>query len=267
MNALPVAKTTRPGNAQAGKNVQRVAAIIPAKDEADRIAATVRSARAIPHVDLVLVVDDGSEDLTASRAAAAGAAVVSLPFNLGIGGAVQTGFKYALAHGYTTVIRLDGDGQHDPQQIPNLLAPLERKNGWHLAEAAGDASPDGVQDFLARMHWDADAVRDDLRAYVVEHLGDPDAVLVLDEATSSIDTATEMLIQDALARILHTRTSVVIAHRLSTAENADRVLVFDAGRLVEDGLHDELVDAGGVYARLHASWVAQASLGIVPAAE
>jgi SRSO17 transposase len=65
--------------------------------------------------------------------------------------------------------------------LKGLLAPVERKNGWQLAEAAGDASPDGVQDFLARMHWDADLVRDDLRAYVVEHLGDADAVLVLDE--------------------------------------------------------------------------------------
>lgn len=65
--------------------------------------------------------------------------------------------------------------------LAGLLAPLERKNGWHLAEAAGDTSPDSVQDFLARMRWDADAVRDDLRAYVVEHLGDPGAVLVLDE--------------------------------------------------------------------------------------
>src|ERR671925_1018460 len=65
--------------------------------------------------------------------------------------------------------------------LRGLIAPVERKNGWQLAEAAGDATPDGVQDFLARMHWDADAVRDDLRAYVVEHLGDPDAVLVLDE--------------------------------------------------------------------------------------
>src|ERR671939_64911 len=61
--------------------------------------------------------------------------------------------------------------------LQGLLAPLERKNGWHLAEAAGDASPDGVQDFLSRMHWDADAVRDDLRAYVVEHLGDPEAAV------------------------------------------------------------------------------------------
>ncbi|HEV7370000.1 transposase, partial [Arenibaculum sp.] len=65
--------------------------------------------------------------------------------------------------------------------VAGLLAPLERKNGWHLAEAAGDASPDSVQDFLARMRWDADAVRDDLRAYVVEHLGDAAGVLVLDE--------------------------------------------------------------------------------------
>src|SRR6478752_9177655 len=65
--------------------------------------------------------------------------------------------------------------------LQGLLAPLERKNGWHLAEAAGDHTPDGMQEFLARVHWDADALRDDLRAYVVEHLGDDDAVLVLDE--------------------------------------------------------------------------------------
>lgn len=67
------------------------------------------------------------------------------------------------------------------QYLAGLLAPVERKNGWQLAEAAGDASPDSVQDFLARMRWDADAVRDDLRGYVVEHLGDAQAVLVLDE--------------------------------------------------------------------------------------
>src|SRR5919112_1806581 len=65
--------------------------------------------------------------------------------------------------------------------LRGLLSHLERKNGWQLAEAAGDATPDGVQDFLSRMRWDADAVRDDLRAYVVERLGDPEAVLVLDE--------------------------------------------------------------------------------------
>lgn len=65
--------------------------------------------------------------------------------------------------------------------LKGLLAPLERKNGWQLAEAAGDSTPDGVQDFLARVRWDAEAVRDDLQAYVVEQLGDPGAVLVLDE--------------------------------------------------------------------------------------
>src|SRR3954453_2094722 len=65
--------------------------------------------------------------------------------------------------------------------LQGLLAPLGRKNGWHLAEAAGDCSPHGMQEFLSRLHWDADALRDDLRAYVVEQLGDADAVLVLDE--------------------------------------------------------------------------------------
>ena len=58
---------------------------------------------------------------------------------------------------------------------------MERKNSWQLAEAVGDVTPDGVQDFLARAHWDADAVRDDLQAYVVQHLRDPDGVAVLDE--------------------------------------------------------------------------------------
>ena len=61
--------------------------------------------------------------------------------------------------------------------LQGLLAPVERKNGWQLAEAASDATPDGVQEFLSRVRWDADAVRDDLQAYVGEHLGAADAVL------------------------------------------------------------------------------------------
>jgi SRSO17 transposase len=77
-------------------------------------------------------------------------------------------------------------GRREPRQravayLHGLLSPIQRKNGWQLAEAAGDRTPDGVQDFLARMRWDADLVRDDLRAYVVQHLGDEQAVLVLDE--------------------------------------------------------------------------------------
>jgi SRSO17 transposase len=65
--------------------------------------------------------------------------------------------------------------------LTGLLAPVERKNGWQLAENAGDRTPDGVQDFLGRMRWDAGQVRDDLRRYVVAQLGDADGVLVLDE--------------------------------------------------------------------------------------
>ncbi|MGE5763166.1 MAG: IS701 family transposase, partial [Mycobacterium leprae] len=65
--------------------------------------------------------------------------------------------------------------------LRGLLAPLERKNGWTLAERAGEASPDGMQRLLASADWDAGAVRDDLRGYVVEHLGDPAGVLVVDE--------------------------------------------------------------------------------------
>jgi SRSO17 transposase len=65
--------------------------------------------------------------------------------------------------------------------LRGLLSPIERKNGWQLAEMAGDPTPDGVQDFLSRAHWEADQVRDDLRAYMVERLGDERAVLVLDE--------------------------------------------------------------------------------------
>jgi len=98
-----------------------------------------------------------------------------------------------------------------------------------------------------------------LVALVRAYLADPD-LLVLDEATSAVDPQTELRISAALARLLEGRTSVIIAHRLSTAEQADEVLVFDRGRLVERGPHYELVGAGGVYARLHSSWVAQSHL-------
>lgn len=100
-----------------------------------------------------------------------------------------------------------------------------------------------------------------LVALIRSSLANPD-FLVLDEATSAVDPQTELRATRALDKLLSGRTSVTIAHRLSTAETADRILVFDAGRLVQDGNHAELIATEGVYARLHTSWVAQSHLSI-----
>lgn len=103
-----------------------------------------------------------------------------------------------------------------------------------------------------------------LVALIRSALAEP-AILVLDEATSAVDPQTELRTTRALDRLLKGRTSVTIAHRLSTAENADRVLVFDNGKLVQQGTHAELVkEEAGVYARIHRSWIAQSRLGAPP---
>ena len=118
--------------------------------------------------------------------------------------------------------------------------------------------PDGLDTRVGQRGESLSAGERQLVALVRSALADPE-LLVLDEATSAVDPETEQRATRALDRLLEGRTSVTIAHRLSTAENADRVLVFDAGRLVEDGSHAELVTAGGVYSRLHASWIAHRS--------
>ncbi len=102
----------------------RVLVIIPAFNESGAIAMTVREVLSSDVPLTALVVDDGSSDDTALRAQAAGALVVRLPFNLGIGGAVQSGYRYAKAHGYDIAVQVDGDGQHDPKYLRSVIAPM-----------------------------------------------------------------------------------------------------------------------------------------------
>jgi hypothetical protein len=106
------------------KRADKLLIIIPALNEQGAINSVVRGVRqAVPHAD-VLVINDGSVDNTALEAEAAGALVVEHPFNLGIGGAVQTGLKFARDQGYDYVIRLDGDGQHNAEEIQLFLKVL-----------------------------------------------------------------------------------------------------------------------------------------------
>ena len=100
----------------------RKLAIVPAYNEEGSVASVVEELhREAPEFD-VLVVDDGSTDRTAATARAAGARLLRLPFNLGIGSAVQAGYSYALEAGYEVVVQIDGDGQHDPRAIAELAA-------------------------------------------------------------------------------------------------------------------------------------------------
>ena len=134
----------------------RKLAVVPAYNEAACVASVVRDLRANAPSYEVLVVDDGSTDSTATEAEAAGARVIRHPFNLGIGGTVQTGFTFALRGGYDFLVQVDGDGQHDPSEIHKLEnamaedgvdmvcgsrfltedhkypAPISRRTGIHL---------------------------------------------------------------------------------------------------------------------------------------
>jgi putative ABC transport system ATP-binding protein len=117
-----------------------------------------------------------------------------------------------------------------------------------------DELPDGLDTRVGERGGNLSVGERQLVALARAQLGDP-GLLVLDEATSAVDAETERALTRALGRLAEGRTMVSIAHRLSTAEAADLVLVFDAGRLVEQGAHGDLVAAGGTYAALHESWL------------
>ena len=109
------------------RSEKKTLVIVPAFNEAGSIEQVVEGVREhLPQAD-ILVVNDGSVDSTSEKARRSGAVVIDLPFNLGIGGAVQAGYQYASERGYDVAIQVDGDGQHDPREIPKLLDVLEKK--------------------------------------------------------------------------------------------------------------------------------------------
>ena len=128
----------------------------------------------------------------------------------------------------------------------------------HAAEAVGLAPfisrlPDGYDTDVRKRGGRLSSGQRQLVSFARAFLADPD-VLVLDEATAHLDIPSERLVQEALSTVLEGRTAIIIAHRLSTVEIADRVLVLDRGRIVEDDAPNTLIESGGRFARLHAAW-------------
>jgi len=181
------------------------------------------------------------------------------------------------------VVRLDGVYLHDlsDEELRRAVVMVTQENylfsgtvadnirfgrpGASDEEVVAAARAIGADEFIAALpegyHTDVrkrggrlSAGQRQLVAFARAFLADP-AVLILDEATSSLDIPSERLVQRALRTILADRTAIVIAHRLSTVEIADRVLVLDAGRIVEDGPPAELITGGGRYAALHQQWL------------
>lgn len=142
----------RPVSAQSGSvawrdmpdTSQKLLVVVPALNEVQSVGAVVRDIRAAVPSAECLVIDDGSTDGTAAAARAAGGRVLSLPFNLGVGGAMRTGFRYARDHGHDVVVQVDADGQHDPRYIADLVARLDR------ADVVIGARFAGVGDYDAR---------------------------------------------------------------------------------------------------------------------
>ena len=142
-------KRLNPVSSDRSTDAGEVLVIMPARNEAERISPLLLELRERLGEIRILVVDDASSDATASVAAAAGAVVLRLPFHLGYGAALQTGYKYAVARGYEFVVQMDSDGQHRPVDVPGLLSCVTRGEcdlviGSRFAhEAAGPAKGPG----------------------------------------------------------------------------------------------------------------------------
>jgi len=177
------------------EQAHRTLVIMPAWNESEAIGGTIREVFEFGPDCSVLVVDDGSRDNTAQVARDAGALVVQLPFNMGVGGAMRTGFKYAKMHGYTRVIQVDSDGQHDPRDIKAVLDGLQEADivigarfadkgtytvrgprkwamnvlAWTISRIAGTRLTDVTSGFRAA---NAKAIRQYVDHYPAEYLGD-----------------------------------------------------------------------------------------------
>lgn len=130
-------------------SLQRTLIVMPAFNEQASVGDVIREvAQVLPGVQ-ILVVNDGSSDQTTREARAAGARVAELPFNLGVGGAMRTGFRYALENGFDNVVQIDADGQHDPVSVPALLKELETSDLVLGARFAGE----GEYRVRGPRHW------------------------------------------------------------------------------------------------------------------
>jgi ATP-binding cassette subfamily B protein len=132
----------------------------------------------------------------------------------------------------------------DDLSVADVRTALEAANAWDFVEAMG-----GIDTVIGQRGGRLSGGQRQRLAIARALIRNP-RVLVLDEATSALDPASETLVQEALARLMQGRTSFVVAHRLSTVQRADRIVVLRAGRIVEIGTHDELVAAGGAYVEL-----------------
>jgi len=183
-------------------SMHRPLVVIPALNEQASVGAVIADVLAHVPGARCVVVDDGSTDATAERARAAGAEVLPLPFNLGVGGAMRAGFRHAREHGYDVVIQVDADGQHDPRYIPHLIGMLAdadiaigarfagageygargprrwamRVLAWALSRISGAGLTDATSGFKAH---GPRAVRLFAHTYPAEYLGDTVEALVI----------------------------------------------------------------------------------------